>query len=329
MTDSDTCVAVIIPAYNAEATLDETLRSVRGQTYRALEIVVVDDGSTDGTRAVGERHAERDKRVRVITQTNGGVAAARNNGIEQTSAPIVAPVDADDLWHPRKIERQMRLLRAGGPETALVYCWSALVDERSIVTSRPGSQSNAGDVLLQLCYGNFVGNGSSALMRRSAVLAAGGYDPGLRARQAQGCEDWKLYLALAEDNLFAVVPDYLIGYRQATSSMSGDVSQMLRSDALVRAEFAERNPGCRTALDWGRKHYLHWLLARESTARNWANCRRLLRELGDPGESGVRTAARVARFTANAARWRLAAARYPAPTTPYFPDDLPDHALPE
>src|SRR5690606_13068694 len=77
----DTPVAVVIPAFNAEATLDETLRSVRGQTYRNLEIVVVDDGSTDGTYDLARCHAEADPRLRVLRVENGGVAAARNAGI--------------------------------------------------------------------------------------------------------------------------------------------------------------------------------------------------------------------------------------------------------
>jgi len=77
----DELVSVIVPAYNAELTLDETLRSVRAQTHGALEILVVDDGSTDGTAALVARHATEDNRVRLLTQANGGVAAARNHGL--------------------------------------------------------------------------------------------------------------------------------------------------------------------------------------------------------------------------------------------------------
>ena len=126
-------VTAIIPAYNAEATLDETLRSVRAQTHRALEILVVDDGSRDGTPAIALAHAAADPRVRLIRQGNAGVAAARNRGIEEARAALVAPVDADDLWAPTKIERQVAALRRGGPRVALVYTWSALIDRESRV----------------------------------------------------------------------------------------------------------------------------------------------------------------------------------------------------
>src|SRR5215475_4737819 len=113
-------VTVVIPAYNAEATLDETLRSVRSQTHRALEILIVDDGSSDGTPEVALAHAAADPRVRLIQQSNGGVAAARNRGIEEARATLIAPVDADDLWAPTKIERQVAALHRGGPRVALV-----------------------------------------------------------------------------------------------------------------------------------------------------------------------------------------------------------------
>ena len=271
-------VSVIIPAYNSETTLTETLRSVRAQTHQSLEIIVVDDGSRDRTREVAEAEAEQDSLIRVITQTNGGVAKARNRGIEEARGDVIAPIDADDLWRPRKIERQLRALTVGGPETGLVYCWSAVIDGRSRILSRGAQPRDNGDVLPQLFYGNFVGNGSSALMRKTFVVDAGGYDSTLKARQAQGCEDWKLYLLLAERSYFSVIQDQLVGYRYAGSAMSGDVSQMLRSDSLVRQELAERHPNYRMEIRAGRRYYLEWLLYREVENGNWANCRTILRE---------------------------------------------------
>ncbi|MDT0575465.1 glycosyltransferase family 2 protein [Croceicoccus sp. F390] len=297
-------VSVIVPAFNAAATLEETLLSVRDQTHRNLEIIVIDDGSHDRTREIGERQASLDPRIRVISQPNGGVAVARNHGIEQARGAFVAPVDADDLWRPRKIERQLRALRAAGPETGLIYCWSAAIDENGDVISRSSTPSHAGDVLPQLFYGNFVGNGSSALMRKEAILAAGGYDPTLRARKAQGCEDWKLYLLLAERTHFAVVPDYLVGYRQTSAAMSGDVSQMLRSDAIVRDEMAARHPEYLFELDWGRRHYLEWLLWREMTALNWHNCMTLIHERR-PESNPLRMVARRAKLGAKFLRQKL------------------------
>ena len=111
MTPSQTpLVGVVVPAYNAAATLDETLRSVRAQTHRALEIIVVDDGSLDDTAAIARRHAAEDERVRVLCQANAGVAAARNAGWQSSRADLIAFIDADDLWAPTKIERQLQAL---------------------------------------------------------------------------------------------------------------------------------------------------------------------------------------------------------------------------
>jgi len=86
MSNDDTLVSVVIPAYNAQATLDETLSSVCAQTHQTLEIIVVDDGSTDGTHALAERHAAADARIRVLHQANAGVAAARNAGWQHSRA---------------------------------------------------------------------------------------------------------------------------------------------------------------------------------------------------------------------------------------------------
>jgi glycosyltransferase involved in cell wall biosynthesis len=265
--DGEDPVTVVVPAYNAEATLDETLRSVRAQTHRALEILVVDDGSRDSTPAIALAHAAADPRVRLIRQDNAGVAAARNRGIGEARAALVAPVDADDLWAPAKIERQVATLRRGGPRVALVYTWSALIDQESRVI-RLHEATAEGDVLAQLCRGNLVGNGSAALMRRDAVLEAGGYDPTLRARGAQGCEDLLLYCRIAARHHAAVVPDFLTGYRQTGETMSWDLVTMMRSFRLVAAELRGRHPELHADIEAGEAFAARWLLGRALWARD-------------------------------------------------------------
>src|SRR5258707_6035401 len=129
-------VSVIVPAYNAEKTIGETLSSVGAQTYRNLEIVVVDDGSVDGTAGIVERYTRTDSRVRLIRQANMGVAAARNRGIAEARADYIAPIDADDLWESTKIDKQMQAMMGGGPRVGLVYTWYALIDCRGKVISK-------------------------------------------------------------------------------------------------------------------------------------------------------------------------------------------------
>jgi glycosyltransferase involved in cell wall biosynthesis len=253
-------VSVVVPAYNAQGTLDETLRSVRGQTHRALEIIVVDDGSTDDTRAIAQRHAVEDQRVRVLYQDNAGVAAARNAGWRDAAAELIAFIDADDLWAPAKIERQVQALQAAGPQAGLAYCWTARIDRDSRVIFAPPGRCHEGDVLLEIARSNFVGSGSAALLRRQALVDAGGFEPRLRAEGAQGCEDWLLYCRVAETYGFALAPEYLVGYRYMPDNMSSDRPRMFRSHMLMCEEMLKRNSKLHDALTGGLRNYGEWLL---------------------------------------------------------------------
>lgn len=305
---TDDLVAVIIPAYRAAATLDETLRSIRGQSHRALDIIVVDDGSPDdgATLAIARRHASEDPRVRAVRQENGGVAAARNFGLAMTTAPFVACCDADDLWAPAMVERCLGAIRERGPDTGLAYAWFAAIDGDSRVT-RLGRLTDAeGDVVDTLCLFNVVGNGSGALMRRDLLLAAGGYDPSLRARKAQGSEDWKVYFAVAEQARFALVRDHLVGYRELPGNMSADPWENLRSRDLVAGEIAARHPEKAALLAKGRTRLLRFMLSRAMRARRADNARALLFELarhdplGAAGHAASILADKLARPTGQA-----------------------------
>ena len=254
-------VSVVIPAYNAAATLDETLRSVRAQTHRALEIIVVDDGSTDATAAIAQQHAQADARVLLLRQDNAGVARARNHGWQRARADCVAFVDADDLWAPTKIECQLRALDAGGERVGLVYCWFAKIDHAGRIVRAQHNPRWQGDVVQPILSGNFVGNGSSALIRRQALAAAGGFDARLQAQGAHGCEDYLLYFRVAEAWHFAVVPQRLVGYRWLPGNMSSQRPRMLRSWLLVQDEMLARHPDQAHTVQQGVRHYAGWLVA--------------------------------------------------------------------
>jgi len=259
MTDSQ-LVSVVIPAYNASATLDETLRSVRSQTHSALEIIVVNDGSTDDTGAIARRHAAIDHRVKIVTQDNAGLAAARNTGWLSAQSDFIAFLDADDLWAPTKIERQIRALQAGGPQVGLVYCWYLGIDSESNTTAVFDGAQLEGQVLESILAGNFVGNGSSVLVRRQALIDANGFDSGLRAAGAEGCEDWLVLCRVAERYRFAVVPEHLIGYRHLPNNMSSNRPRMLRSWILAHDEMLARQPKHRDSLKRGVRAYGGWLV---------------------------------------------------------------------
>lgn len=297
-------VTVIIPAYNAADTLDETLRSVRGQTHAALEILVVDDGSRDATPEIAARHAKADPRVRLIRQQNGGVARARNRGIAEARTALIAPVDADDLWAPTKIAAQLAAMRRMGPETVLAYTWYAQIDENSRVTALGPQSDCEGWVLNRMLLGNLIGNGSAALMRREAVLAVGGFDARLRDMKAQGCEDLLLYFRLSEIGPFALVPEPMTGYRQTMGAMSSDAGQMIRSWELVAQEMRERHPTAAASLRDGRRMYLFWLLERAVRAGSWSNARLVAAALlrAEPLHAPLAFLARQLRHRLRAAR---------------------------
>ena len=226
-------IGVIIPAHNAALTIDATLWSVRKQSYSNIDIIVIDDGSTDRTAQIVARHAGSDARVRLIQQENGGVASARNRGIAATQSTLIAPIDADDIWHPTKLEKQLDVLQASGPRVGLVYCWSATIDSQGTVVGFDHRISREGDVVSALCALNFLGNASSALIRREALAEIGGYDAAFHAMDAQGCEDWIAYLHIARTWHFALVKEFLTGYRVVDGNMSSRYLGMWRSHLLA------------------------------------------------------------------------------------------------
>jgi glycosyltransferase involved in cell wall biosynthesis len=224
---------VIIPAYNAAGFIVETLGSALNQTYRDLEIIVVDDGSTDNTAEIVEDIASRDTRVCLLRQKNRGAAAARNLGIEHAGGRLIAPLDADDLWRPDKIAKQVTAMRSAGPRVGMVYAWSSLIDEAGRALLRGGNVARyEGYVQPFLVLHNFIGNGSAPLLRRECVLEVGGYDTSLRPRGGE-CEDHMLYLDIAERYDVVFVPEILVGYRVSPSSLSNNVQRMKRGHELV------------------------------------------------------------------------------------------------
>ncbi|HJR22684.1 MAG TPA: glycosyltransferase family A protein [Dongiaceae bacterium] len=233
MIDGNPLVSVVVPAFNAANTLAETLHSISRQTYPALEIVVVDDGSTDGTADIARHHGKGDPRLRVVVKANGGVASARNAGIRASKGGFVAFIDSDDLWHPTKIAKQLQVLQAGGPEMALVYAPFRLIDAEGKVLSSPHKYGVNGWVIHRHFYSNLVGNGSALLVRRGVLEEFGGFDTRLLQQGAEGCEDLLLQLRVAARYRFGEVSEYLVGYRRLPDNMSSNTEQMIRSGILA------------------------------------------------------------------------------------------------
>ncbi|WP_426195269.1 glycosyltransferase [Massilia sp. DWR3-1-1] len=235
-------VSVIIAAYNGADYIGATLRSVFAQTLSDIEVIVVDDGSTDHTAALVSAMAVHEPRLRLIRQSNQGVAAARNRAIGDARGTYVAPVDADDLWAPTKLARQVARIEQCGPETGLVYCWWAWIDQHGALLDRSPRWREEGNVLARLLQINFTGNASIPLYRLAFVRRHGGYSVRLRDLGCQGCEDWDLVLRIAEHSAVACVPEILVGYRRYATSMSAGCAVMWRSGTRVIDELAARQP---------------------------------------------------------------------------------------
>jgi glycosyltransferase involved in cell wall biosynthesis len=225
--------------HNGERFLGRTLASALAQTYRPIEVVVVDDGSTDRSSDIVANAAADDDRIRVCRSEGLGAGAARNLGISQARGKLIAPLDHDDLWHPQKIARQVQLMQSSTAKVGLVYCWSIHIDEDDHVLPSSNSGMVQGNVTKALACGNFIHTASSPLIKRYCIDVVGGFDSTL---VPQGAEDWKLYLALSEICDFAVLPEYLVGYRQWIGSVSRDVDGMARSTELVTQWLHQRWP---------------------------------------------------------------------------------------
>lgn len=216
-------VSVVIPAYNAAATIAATIASVQAQTHSQWEIIAVDDGSTDETATVLQGLAAADGRIRVARQANQGQAIARNTGMALAQGEYVAWLDADDCWVPDKLARQVAAL-AAHPEAAAAYSWTDYVSETGAFLHQGSYLAPATRVLETLLVVNFIENGSNLMARRSAIATVGEFDPTLVPS-----EDWDYWLRLAARFPLVAVPAVGVRYRVVPSSQSTNVLRLERS----------------------------------------------------------------------------------------------------
>jgi glycosyltransferase involved in cell wall biosynthesis len=228
-------ISVIIPTYNAIKTVLDTIASVQAQSYRDIEILVINDGSTDNLLGC-LAPTVKDARVKIYSYPNGGLSVARNRGIARSTGEYIAFIDADDLWTPDKLERQLQALEAN-PSAGLAYSWTYFMEEdgQRYHTDRPIWFE--GDVLKDLILWNFLCHGSNPLIRRSVIDAVGEFDPTLPA-----AEDWDYWLRIAAQWEFALVPQPQIYYRQSGGAMSAKVEVMEMAQLEVLDRAVKRSP---------------------------------------------------------------------------------------
>ena len=207
-------VAVILAAYNAERYIVSAVRSVLAQTFTDFELVIVDDGSTDNTLSLLRDIESSDPRVRVISRANTGQTQAAIDGINASTAPLIARMDADDLCKPDRLAKQVAAFDAD-PDLVLLGGAYDLIDPKGrLLTTVKQPLDN--DTLQKICLtGRTPICQPLAMFRREAYDRAGGYDP-----QIHNAEDLDLWLRLGEVGKIACLPDVLLQYRQHSGSIS-------------------------------------------------------------------------------------------------------------
>jgi glycosyltransferase involved in cell wall biosynthesis len=205
-------VSVVIPCYNAEPFIAETIESVLHQTYADFELVLVDDGSTDRTAEILGSYS--DPRVRVIRQANAGISAARNRGVAESRGSHVAFLDNDDLWLPEKLERQVAVLDRD-PEIGLVYSDAFVMSEdgRLRNTFSDWMALPSGQVFEALLARNAIPT-STVMMRRTVFEAVGPFAP------YKISQDYDLWLKCAARYRVACIAEPLIKYRHRVAGAS-------------------------------------------------------------------------------------------------------------
>jgi glycosyltransferase involved in cell wall biosynthesis len=259
-------VSVVVPAYNVRSYIEDVLVSLESQTFREFEVIIVDDGSTDGTAEVVKPFCDRDSRFQLLHKTNGGLSSARNYGIRHACAEYIALLDGDDVYKPDKLATHVALLDST-PEVGVVYSASRIIrdDGHPTFMFLSGKPINSDPLLALLCK-NFIGHGSNAVFRRCIFDEVGEFDETLRS-----CEDIDFWLRIAVTQhwLFHLVPQALCYYRVRPSALTFNVAQMQRCNEQVIEAAYRRSPERVEAVLPTAYAYMYRLLARVSlTAGN-------------------------------------------------------------
>ena len=211
-------ISVIIPVFNGEATIKETINSILNQTFQDIEIIIINDGSTDATLETIKEISN--SRIKIFSYPNAGLSASRNRGISQAKGEYISFIDADDLWTPDKLELQWQALQ-DNPQAAVAYSWTDYIDESSKFLKSGRRIKVNGDAFSKLLVTNFLENGSNPLISKKALEKVGGFDELLPV-----AEDKDMWLRLAANYEFVCVEKPQILYRSSINSLSSNLNKM-------------------------------------------------------------------------------------------------------
>jgi glycosyltransferase involved in cell wall biosynthesis len=241
-------VSVIIPAHNAEAFLEQTIESVLAQTHSEWQLIIVDDGSTDNTWGLACAHARHNRRIKLVSKANGGLANARNRGLAECdpASDYVAFLDSDDVWEKHALQSLLETLEAM-PHAVAASGLSRYVD-RDGRHVHPGVLEEWGrqrqgvvaphlvswpvdwpTTLAVLSFRNCIQTPGQVLVRCAPLRAAAPFDPA-----AAPCEDWDMWLRLCQRGPIAFLDSVVLNYRRHGNNMSGDLEWVGRGERYLR-----------------------------------------------------------------------------------------------
>lgn len=237
-------VAVVMPVFNGEKHLASTIEAILNQSLTDFEFVIVNDGSTDGSREILAQYALRDRRISIIDQDNAGISNATNTAISQSAAPYVAPMDQDDISLPRRLELECAALEEND-HLVCIGGWTELIDEKGrFLTTIQVPADN--DAIQKLALaGHTPINHPGCMIRRSTLLEAGGYDPEFDLAQ-----DLDLFLRLGEVGKLENLAQPVLQYRMHQTGASEKNLNLQRTRAQQACEKAWHRRGLQGEFEW-------------------------------------------------------------------------------
>lgn len=232
----DTLVSIIMPSYNVEKLIGESINSVLAQTYTGWELIVVDDCSSDSTCQVVERYAKQDARIRLfaLDRNNGAPAAPRNMGVREARGDWIAMLDSDDIWHPRKLELQMKYLS----ETGAKFCSTQMNDFNDFneIEILPPKNISIEKITFSKQLRRYRTPTSSVVLRKE-LLITNPFNEDLRYKAREDLDCWLRiheYLGYSIKILFP-----LLNYRHVHGQISGSKLSMIKRTLFVLGEYRQ------------------------------------------------------------------------------------------
>jgi glycosyltransferase involved in cell wall biosynthesis len=266
-------VSICMPAYNAEAFIAEALDSVLRQSFKDFELIVIDDGSEDGTGAIIEEYASRDKRVKALQNSeNRGLVFTRNRALSECSAPLVACADADDVLHPQRLEKQVAFMQQH-PEIGVLGTAVNFIGCQESARPNGAICSEDRNIRLFLRFGPCLWN-TATVYRRALMLESGGY----REEYKDGAEDYDLWARLLDRTRMANLSEALVTVRLHSSSVTARGTKWRQNVLGISARLLTVYLGKSieaSARDELHEYFMHQGMQRESCHRAFVLARAL------------------------------------------------------